>query len=101
VTKTQVTEELGINANLLFRWCRNYALNGDAALPDQGKPREEMAALKRELARVKKERAFIKEAAVNHPGNPGDSFSRVRPPRPDPPVARRPSLRTPPVENRQ
>ena len=65
VAKSQVAQELGINANLLGRWCRDYAANGAAAFPGQGKPRdEEMAALKRELSRVKKERDFLREAAT-------------------------------------
>ena len=65
VTKSQVASELGINANLLSRWCKDYLTNGNAAFPGHGKPRdEEMAALKRELARVKKERDFLKEAAA-------------------------------------
>ena len=65
VTKSQVGRELGINANLLVRWSRDFAANGAAAFPGQGKPRnEETAALKRELARVKKERDFLREAAT-------------------------------------
>ena len=65
MTQSQVGRELGINANLLGRWCRDYAANGAAAFPGQGKPRdEEMAALKRELSRVKKERDFLREAAT-------------------------------------
>ena len=65
VTKSQVGQELGINANMLGRWCRDFEENGVAAFPGQGKPRdEEMALLKRELARVKKERDFLKEAAA-------------------------------------
>jgi len=65
VTKSQVAQELGINANLLGRWCRDYAANGAAAFRGQGRPRdEEMASLKRELSRVKKERDFLREAAT-------------------------------------
>ena len=65
VTKSQIGRELGINANLLGRWCRDDAANGAAAFPGQGKPRdEEMASVKRELARVKKERDFLHEAAA-------------------------------------
>ncbi len=65
VTKSQVGRELGINANMLGRWCRDYSANGGAAFPGQGKPRdEERASLKRELARVRKERDFLKEAAA-------------------------------------
>ena len=48
VTKSQVGRELGINANMLGRWCRDYSTNGGAAFPGQGKPRdEEMAAIMR------------------------------------------------------
>jgi transposase len=65
VTKSQIARELGINANMLGRWCRDFSANGGAAFPGQGKPRdEELASLKRELARVKKERDFLKEAAA-------------------------------------
>ena len=64
VAKSQVAGELGINANLLGRGCKDFLANGNAAFPGHGKPRdEEMASLKRELARVKKERDFLKEAA--------------------------------------
>jgi transposase len=65
VTKSQVAQELGINANLLGRWCRDFSANGASAFPGQGKPRdEEMSSLKRELTRVKKERDFLREAAT-------------------------------------
>ena len=65
VTKSQMASDLGINANLLGRWCQDYSANGEAAFPGQGKPRDqEMAQLKRELARVKKERDFSREAAT-------------------------------------
>jgi len=65
VTKGQVASDLGINANLLGRWCKDYSANGEAAFPGQGKPRDQvMAQLKRELARVKKERDFSREAAT-------------------------------------
>jgi transposase len=63
ITESQVASELGINANLLGRWCKDFSTNGAAAFPGQGKPRdEEMTQLKRELARVKKERDFLREA---------------------------------------
>jgi transposase len=53
VTKSQVAQELGINANLLGRWCRDYAANGAAAFPGQGRPRdEEMASLSRDTHRL-------------------------------------------------
>ena len=35
VTKSQVGRELGINANMLGRWCKDYLANGGAAFPGQ------------------------------------------------------------------
>ena len=65
VTKAQVGRELGVNPNLLTRWSRQLQVAGSKSFPGQGHPRdEEMALLKRELARVKKERDFLKETAA-------------------------------------
>jgi transposase len=65
VTLKQVGEELGINSGMIGRWRRELGMLGTNAFTGQGKPRdEEMAALKRELSRVKKERDFLREAAV-------------------------------------
>ena len=65
VTQVQIARELGIGANLLGRWARELRESGGAAFPGKGKARDtEMAALKRELARVKKERDFLREAAT-------------------------------------
>ena len=65
ITQSQVAGELGISAKLLGRWRRELSDSGAKAFRGQGKPRdEETAALKRELARVKKERDFLREAAT-------------------------------------
>ena len=65
VSVQEVANELGINAKLLSRWRLRMIQDGLKAFGGQGKPRdEEMAQLKRELARVKKERDFLKEAAT-------------------------------------
>jgi transposase len=65
VTVAQIAEELGIGANMLSRWRREQAATGEKAFQGHGKARdEEMARLRRELARVKKERDFLKEAAA-------------------------------------
>lgn len=65
VSLSQVAKELGINAGMLGRWRRELSQHGSKAFSGQGHARdEEMAALKRELARVKKERDFLKEAAA-------------------------------------
>ena len=64
-TVAQIARDLGIHANLLSSWRRQFREQGMAAFPGQGRPRdEEVAALKRELARVKKERDFLKDAAA-------------------------------------
>ena len=65
VTINQIAKDLGIGANMLSRWCREQEQDGAKAFRGQGKARdEEMAQLKRELARVKKERNFLQEAAA-------------------------------------
>ncbi len=65
VTLRQVGEDLGISAHLLGRWRKLLDEDGAQAFPGHGHARdEEMMQLKRELARVKKERDFLKEAAA-------------------------------------
>ncbi len=61
----QIAQELGIGANLLWRWRRELETSGKKAFPGVGVARdEEVLALKRELARVKKERDFLRDAAA-------------------------------------
>lgn len=72
VTLGQVAKELGLNLSMLGRWRFELSSHGRKAFKGQGNPRdEELSALKRELARVKKERDFLREAAVGstHQGN--------------------------------
>ena len=65
VTKAQIGREMDINPNMITRWQRELAANGSKALLGQGVARdEEMAALKRENVRLKKERDFLREAAT-------------------------------------
>ena len=65
VTDVIVCEELGISARQLRRWRDVFRLLGDDAFPGQGKSRdEELTKLKRELAKIKQERDFLKDAAV-------------------------------------
>ena len=64
-TKAQIGQELGINPNMITRWAREFTDSGSKAFLGQGKAcDEEVAALKRELGRVKKERDFLREAAT-------------------------------------
>jgi len=65
VSCAQVARELGIRDNLLTRWKREIERQGNVTFGGTGTPRdEELAHLKRELARVKKERDFLREAAT-------------------------------------
>lgn len=64
-TLSQIADELGINANMLRRWKKEQTTHGSRAFSGKGVARDdEVARLKRELARVKKERDFLKEAAA-------------------------------------
>ena len=64
VSCAQVARELGIGANLLTRWRREFEASA-SAFRGTGTPRdEELTRLKRELARVTKERDFLREAAT-------------------------------------
>lgn len=65
VSCARVARELGIRDSLLTRWKREAESQGQAAFGGSGTARdEELARLKRELARVKKERDFLREAAT-------------------------------------
>ncbi len=65
MTDQGVSDDLGISARQLRRWRDQYRLLGDEAFPGQGKSRdEEITRLKRENAKLKQERDFLKDAAV-------------------------------------
>ena len=65
VTQAQIARDLGIGAGLLGRWIHALRKSGTRAFPGKGNARdEELATLRRELARVKKERDFLRDAAV-------------------------------------
>lgn len=60
-----VAADLGINAHMLGRWRKAIEQHGEKAFPGQGHARdEEMMQLRRENARLRKERDFLKEAAA-------------------------------------
>lgn len=62
---TQVARNLGINAGMLGRGCREAQRRGPKAFPGRGLPHDqEITRLKRELAQVTRERDFLKEAAA-------------------------------------
>jgi transposase len=61
----KIALEVGISPGLLTRWVREAEAGGANAFPGGGTPRdEELARIKRELARVTKERDFLKDAAA-------------------------------------
>ena len=65
VTDKAVCDELGVTTRQFRRWRDELQLLGNDAFPGQGRSRdEELVSLKRELAQVKKERDFLKEAAA-------------------------------------
>lgn len=60
-----VARDLGLNENLLSRWKKELLANGGGAFMGQGHARDqELMRLRRELAKVKKERDFLAEAAA-------------------------------------
>ena len=65
MTDRAVCDELGISTRQFKRWRDELALLGKDAFPGSGFTRDkEVAALKRELDRLKKERDFLREAAA-------------------------------------
>ncbi len=65
VSCRQIALDIGINPNLLSRWKREAEQTKEQVFKGSGSPRdEEVTRLKRELAKVKKERDFLREAAT-------------------------------------
>ncbi len=61
---SQVARDIGVASNLLFRWRRDYEGDG-RAFPGSGVARDqELLGLKRELAKVKRERDLLRDAAA-------------------------------------
>lgn len=62
---SQAAHDLGISRTMLTRWRREHEHDGSEAFQGQGHARDdEVAQLRRELAQVKKERDFLKDAAA-------------------------------------
>lgn len=65
MTDKAVCDELGISTRQFRRWRDEVEVLGKDAFPGKGQTRyDEITMLKRELAQVKKERDFLKEAAA-------------------------------------
>jgi len=61
-TVAEIADDLGIHANLLYRWRQRYTADGDKT--KYATLEEEMRDLQRELAEVKMERDMLKKAAA-------------------------------------
>jgi len=62
---SQIARDIGVGPTLLNRWCREADDRGKPAFQGTGTPRDqELAALKRELAKTRKERDFLRDAAA-------------------------------------
>ncbi|MEC4681481.1 MAG: transposase [Nitrospirota bacterium] len=65
VSLAQVAKDLGLDASMLRRWRKEANMEGPKVFRGQGHAHdEEVATLKRELGRVKRERDFLKDAAA-------------------------------------
>ncbi len=65
VTVNQIAADLGIGSTVLGRWRRELRQAPPPAFVGHGRSRdEEVGQLRRELARVTKERDFLREAAA-------------------------------------
>jgi transposase len=61
---SQIARDIGVGAGILGLWRRELEAGKTKAFTGSGVPRDqEMATLKRELARVKKERDFLRDVA--------------------------------------
>jgi transposase len=61
---SQVARDIGVGSNLLFRWRRKLEAE-DKPFPGSGVARgQELLALKRELAKVKREQDFLRDTAA-------------------------------------
>lgn len=66
-TASEISRQLGISRNLLYRWRKQLIAEGDEAFPGLGQPRsgdEELHRLRRENARLREERDILKKAVA-------------------------------------
>ena len=62
-----VARQLGIPRNRLYKWATDAERNGNQAFPGSGRPKasqDELAVLRREVARLKEENEILKKAAA-------------------------------------
>lgn len=66
----EVARELGVRANLLYRWKAEYLASAEPDTLPRESPAEEVRRLRRELKRVRQERDFLKKAVGFFAQNP-------------------------------
>jgi transposase len=62
---SDVARDLGIDANILYRWKRKFSSEGAEAFPGKGhlsEQDEELRRLRRELAQAQEDREILKKA---------------------------------------
>lgn len=65
VSVAQVSRDMGINANVLYRWKQEALAHGQKAFPGQGQPiEEELVRLRRENEVLRRERDILKKATA-------------------------------------
>ena len=64
-TGQQIERDLGIGSGQVYKWRRELASSGERAFPGNGTPRdEELARLRKELARAREERDILRKAVA-------------------------------------
>ncbi len=64
---TELARELGVPRNRLYKWQAQIRTHGENSFPGSGRlpsPADEVARLRRELARVREERDILKKAVA-------------------------------------
>jgi transposase len=72
VTATEAEQRLGVGKGMISRWKRQLNAQGEAAFPGKGhlpEQEEELRSVKRELARVTRERDILKKPWPSSPRN--------------------------------
>lgn len=67
VSIAQAARDLDLNYNVLRNWVRDYEADSNVAFPGHGKMKpeqEEIARLRKEVAKLKMERDILKKAAA-------------------------------------
>jgi transposase len=61
---SELSEELGIQSGLLYRWIKSYEKNPEIYLPGDGKPTEkdEIRRLKKKMSNISEENEILKKA---------------------------------------